>query len=153
MTDLPVNIDTSYADSGTDATVKTHQQHHDAVHALYNNLAGATPNAAAVPALTPTVGTSLATTGTVNLDMATLNGTYQSIAATGNITFTTSNRAAGRTVTIKIAAGAAGRTITLPAWILVGSAVALAASKTGILTVTFFDTTDAAAVAAWAVQE
>lgn len=33
---LPVNIDTTYADSGTDATVKTHQQHHDSIHGIVN---------------------------------------------------------------------------------------------------------------------
>ncbi len=30
---LPVNLDTTYADSGTDASVKLHQQHHDTLHA------------------------------------------------------------------------------------------------------------------------
>lgn len=29
---LPVNIDTSYADNGADASVKVHQQHHDVIH-------------------------------------------------------------------------------------------------------------------------
>ncbi len=29
---LPVNVDTTYADSGTDASVKIHQQNHDLVH-------------------------------------------------------------------------------------------------------------------------
>jgi hypothetical protein len=33
---LPVNIDTTYADSGTDTTVQLHQAHHDAVHAIVN---------------------------------------------------------------------------------------------------------------------
>lgn len=35
---LPVNIDTTYADSGTDASVKTHQQHHDTLHAVVNSI-------------------------------------------------------------------------------------------------------------------
>lgn len=34
---LPVNIDTTYADSGTDASVKTHQQHHDLLHTVVND--------------------------------------------------------------------------------------------------------------------
>lgn len=34
---LPVNIDTTYADSGTDASVKTHQQHHDLAHTIAND--------------------------------------------------------------------------------------------------------------------
>lgn len=33
---LPINIDTTYADSGTDTTVKSHQQHHDAIHGVVN---------------------------------------------------------------------------------------------------------------------
>jgi hypothetical protein len=35
---LPVNIDTTYADSGTDASQKIHQQHHDTAHAYVNLL-------------------------------------------------------------------------------------------------------------------
>jgi hypothetical protein len=34
---LPVNVDTTYANSGTDASVKVHQQHHDAVHNVVND--------------------------------------------------------------------------------------------------------------------
>ena len=34
---LPVNIDTTYADSGTDASVKLHQQHHDAIGGIVND--------------------------------------------------------------------------------------------------------------------
>lgn len=33
---LPVNVDTTYADSGADASVKVHQQHHDALHTNAN---------------------------------------------------------------------------------------------------------------------
>lgn len=38
---LPVNIDTTYTDSGTDASVKLHQQHHDLIseHGDYDNRA------------------------------------------------------------------------------------------------------------------
>ena len=35
---LPPGIDTLYADSGTDGSVKTHQQHHDTVHTYVNKL-------------------------------------------------------------------------------------------------------------------
>lgn len=35
-TTLPVNIDTTYADSASDASVALHQQHHDALHGTYN---------------------------------------------------------------------------------------------------------------------
>ena len=39
---LPANIDTTYADSGTDLSVKVHQQHHDLVHAYVNSESGVT---------------------------------------------------------------------------------------------------------------
>lgn len=107
----------------------------------------------AAPA-TRTVGTGLGTSGTVNLDMAAVHGTIQTIAASGTITFTTSNRAAGREVTLIISAGGSSRTLTWPSWIAVGAALptTLASGKTLVATVTFVDTTDAAAVATAAVQ-
>lgn len=36
MVSLPTNIDATYADSGSDASVKLHQQYHDTVHGLLN---------------------------------------------------------------------------------------------------------------------
>lgn len=39
MSDLPVNVDSTYSDTG-DASVKLHQQHHDALHAAYNAARG-----------------------------------------------------------------------------------------------------------------
>lgn len=104
---------------------------------------------------TPTVGSSLATTGTINLDFSTLDGTYQSQGSlTGAITYTTSNLTAGRTVTLKIANGGTLRAFTFPAWIFVGAAApaSIAASKTAILTITSFSTTDANCIAAYSVQ-
>jgi hypothetical protein len=41
---LPTNIDSSYADSATDASAKLHQQYHDTIHALLNQF-----DVAAVP--------------------------------------------------------------------------------------------------------
>ena len=103
---------------------------------------------------TRTVGTGLSTTGTVNLDMAAVHGTIQAIAASGSITFTSSNRVAGREVTLVIAAGGSSRTLAWPAWLAVGAALptSLASGKTLVVTVTFVDTTDAAAIAASSVQ-
>lgn len=72
---------------------------------------------------TATVGSSLGTTGTVNLDLAALTGTVQTIAASGNITFTTSNRAAGRAFELRIAAGGSSRTLTWPSWTVFGAAL------------------------------
>lgn len=101
-----------------------------------------------------TVGTGLATSGTVNLDMAVLHGTIQTIALSGDVTFTTSNRAAGREVTLILSAGGASRTLAWPSWLVVGTALptTLASGKTAVVTATCTDTTDAATVAAGAVQ-
>ena len=103
---------------------------------------------------TRTVGTGLGTSGTVNLDMASVNDTTQWITATGALTFTTSNRAAGRSVTLVIDAGGSGRTLTWPSWIPGGAALptTLASGKRLIVSVMFLDTTDTAASAAAAVQ-
>jgi hypothetical protein len=104
---------------------------------------------------TPTVGTSLGTSGTVNLDMAALNGTYQSITLTGDITFTASNRAAGRTVTLRlIEPGTASRSLTVPAgWVFVGSQPPVSLSgDVAILSVTFFGTADTDGAAAIATD-
>ena len=115
-----------------------------------------THTAAAVGAApaTRTVGTGLGTSGTVNLDMAAVNDTTQWITATGALTFTTSNRAAGRSVTLAIDAGGSSRTLAWPSWIAVGAALptTLASGKRLIVSVLFLDTTDTAASAAAAVQ-
>lgn len=99
------------------------------------------------------IGTSLGTTGTVNLDMAALTGSYQSINMTGDITFTTSNRAAGRSVTFRLNPGASPRTLAYPSWRFVGTKVtSLAASKLAVLTITFFGTADTDCIAAISVE-
>jgi len=106
------------------------------------------------PTWAPSLGSSLGTTGTVNLDMAALDGTYQTISMTGNITFTTSNRAAARQVTIKLIPGGSARTLTWPSWISLQGDLptTLASGKVAVFTVVFWDTTDAAATAACSVQ-
>ena len=100
------------------------------------------------------VGTSLGTTGTVNLDMSALTGSYQSITMTGSITFTTSNRASGRSVTLRIDPGASSRTLTYPGtWRFVGTKItSLNASKLAVLTLTFFGTADSDCIAAISVE-
>lgn len=91
---------------------------------------------------------------TVNLDLAALDGQYRTISLTGDLTFTASNRAAGRTTVIRIIADASQRTLTFPAdWKFLGTKPAnIAASKTGVLSLTFFGTADSDCVAAWGVQ-
>lgn len=73
---------------------------------------------------TESIGTGLATTGTVNLDFAALLGTKQRIAATGNITFTGSNYADGQTFQVRVDANGATRTLAYPAdWKRIGAAL------------------------------
>lgn len=103
---------------------------------------------------TPPVAALTPTTGAVTLDMAAVDGEYLTHALSGNVTYSSSNRAAGRTVTIKITCDGTLRTFTFPAWVFVGGAApaSIAANKRAILTVTFFDTTDAGAIAAYSVE-
>lgn len=101
------------------------------------------------------IGTSLGTTGAVNLDFAALVGTLQTIAATGDITFTASNMAAGRTFELEIAAGASTRTLAWPAaWVALGAALPLSLASGEILCVAVRSngTTEASVRAAAAVS-
>jgi hypothetical protein len=91
---------------------------------------------------------------TTDLDMSALDGQYRTITLTGDLTLTTSNRATGRTAVIRLLPGAAQRTLTFPVgWVFLGTKPAtLAASKTAVLSLTFFGTADTDCVAAYAVQ-
>lgn len=90
-------------------------------------------------------GTSLGTTGTVNLDLAALAGTDQQITATGNITITTSNRAAGLRGRLRIAAGGSTRTLAWPSWTAYGAALPTSLASGKVLRVAWecTGTTDA----------
>lgn len=86
--------------------------------------------------LAKVVGTALGTTGTVNLDLAALTGTEQDITATGNLTFTTSNRVAGRWLELRIDAGGSTRTLAWPAgWVAFGAALPTSLASGKVLTV------------------
>lgn len=99
------------------------------------------------------LGTALGTTGTIDLDFS-LNELVTMAAMTGNVTFTTSNLAAGRTKTIRIIGGASVYTFTFPAWKFIGAAApaSLAIGKYAVLTLTSIGTTDAEVIAAYAAQ-
>ena len=98
--------------------------------------------------------TTLGTTGTLTLSM---NGAdfVTTGTLTGNVTFASSNRAAGRSVTARVVNGGTTRTLSFPAgWRFVGSKPEeIEANKTGVLALTAFGTDDASVVAAWAVEE
>ena len=98
------------------------------------------------------VNTLATATGTQNLDF-TSEG-YLTHSITGNITYTASNYAAGKSLSVRITSDATQRNLTFPAsWVFVGSKpTAIAASKKAILSVTSFGATEAETVAAYAVQ-
>lgn len=90
---------------------------------------------------------------TTDLDMTAVN--TQTLDLTGNVTFTTSNRGAGRGKSVKILCDGTGRTLAFPAgWKFVGGTMpsSIAANKTGILSILGYGSTDASIVAAWAVE-
>lgn len=91
---------------------------------------------------------------TVDLDMAALDGGYRTISLAGPLGFTTSNRASGRTATLRLVCDATGRALTFPAgWVFIGTKPStIAASKTAVLSLTYFGTADSDCVAAYGVQ-
>lgn len=105
-----------------------------------------------VPALS--THSTLTYAATTNIDFANTVDDFRTVTLTGNITFTTSNLAAGRSRTIRIIGDASLRTFTFPAWKFVGAAApaSLAASKIGILTLTAFGAANADVVAAYAAE-
>jgi len=87
------------------------------------------------------------------VDIDFLEDEVQTISIAVNTTFTTANRAIGKSKTLKIVTDATLRTLTFPAWKFIGTKpVDQAASKTGVLTVTCFGTADTDIVAAYAVE-
>ena len=110
-------------------------------------------NDAAKLPITFTAGT-ITYGATVDLDLAALAGGYRTISLTGALTFTTSNRASGRQVTLRLICDSTARALTFPAgWVFVGTKPStIAASKTAVLSLTFFGAADADCVAAYGVQ-
>jgi hypothetical protein len=117
----------------------------------------------AMPAIATTstaglrVATSFAAIGyasSVTLDMAALDQQYRTISLTGALTFTTSNRAAGRMMSLRLICDATGRALTFPAgWVFVGTKPStIAASKVAVLSLTFYGTADTDCIAAYSVQ-
>jgi hypothetical protein len=97
--------------------------------------------------------TSLDTTGSIDVNFT--GSAYRTQAAlTGNIIYTASNYAQGRTVTIRVLNGSTQRSLTFPAgWRFIGvKPTVIAANKLGVLTITSFGTTEAECVAAWSVE-
>lgn len=97
------------------------------------------------------VNSTLTFAATTNIDFD--GALYQNVSLTGNITFTTSNRVAGKMATVRIIADGSTRTFTFPAWKFMGAIPAnIAANKTAILSLTAFGSAETDVVAAYAVE-
>ena len=82
------------------------------------------------------------------------SNSIQTVSLTGNITFTTSNRGAGKCKTVRIVSDGSTRNFTFPSWTFVGATApaSIAASKTAILHLYCFGTNDTDIVAHYIVQ-
>ena len=102
--------------------------------------------------ITTITHSTLTYAGTTDIDLT--GDDFRTITLTGNITFTTSNRAAARSITLKIIGDSSLRTFTFPSWKFVGGAApaSLAANKIAVLTITAFGTADTDIVAAYAAE-
>ena len=91
---------------------------------------------------------------TVNLDLAARDGQVNTITATGPLELTTSNLANGRTTGLRLIPGASSRTLIFPVdWVFVSAKPAsLPANKVARLSIECHGTTNAAVVAAIAIQ-
>ena len=99
---------------------------------------------------TPSTVTYAATT-----DLDLLSNAIQTVTLTGDVTITTSNKAAGRSLLVRLIASGGVRTFTaLPAWVWVGGTApaSLASGKRALLSLTCFGTADTDIVAAYAVE-
>lgn len=124
------------------------------------NTANTTANTAitnaATAQATATAATSTHSTltyaATTNIDLSAAD--YRTLTLAGNVTFTTSNRAAPRTVSIKIICDGSNRNFVFPAWVFVGAAApaSITAAKRAILTITAFGTNDTDIMAAYSVE-
>ena len=91
---------------------------------------------------------------TTDLDMSDLTGTFKTITLTGDVTFTTSNRVAGRFASIRIIGDSTSRNFTFPSgWVFVGpKPTSIAANKWAAMSLTFFGTNDSDCIAAYAEE-
>ena len=186
---LPENIEATYDDGGDELT-RLHQEHHDRVHEQVNKVGpGRFPDAAGQPAdQVPTtdgedgwnyqgavtssdiagkVDSDLpewghtdqgATSGATSLDFA--GKPYESHTADGDITYSTSNLAEGRTKVVFVEASGADRTLTVPSgWTFAGpnqpdasDQLTVPDGQTAVLSLFSRGTTDADVVAALGME-
>ncbi len=97
--------------------------------------------------------TTLTYGGTTTINFATND--VQTVSLTGNVTFATSSLAEGRGKVLRIICDGTNRNFTFPAgWTFVGSSAptSITASKTAMLSLISFSTTDASVVASYVAQ-
>jgi predicted nucleotide-binding protein len=90
---------------------------------------------------------------TTNLDFN--NDNIKTLTLTGNVTFTTSNKAAIKQKVIRIIGDSSARTFTFPVgWVFIGSGMpaSIATGKTAILSLYCFGSNETDIVAAYSVQ-
>jgi hypothetical protein len=116
----------------------------DGVNALQTSTFGVTNT------VVPIVSVSYSATTTIDFTAAD----YKTVTLAGNITFATSNLAAGRQSVVRIVCDTSTRNLTFPGtWIWLGSIpTTIAANKNGILSLTSYGSTDAGVIAAYSVQ-
>lgn len=105
-------------------------------------------------ALADTFG-SLTYGATTNLDFADSALSMPSLSLTGDVIFTTSNKAIGKYKSVKIQSDATIRNYTFPSgWIWIGNTAPanIAATKTAILSLACYGPNDTDVVASYAVQ-
>lgn len=97
--------------------------------------------------------TTISYSATTDLDLSVTTD-LRTLALTGNVTFTTSNRATGRSLLLRIVADGSTRTLTFPAgWTFTtDKPTQIAASKTALLCLFCYGANDTDIVAAYAVQ-
>lgn len=90
--------------------------------------------------------------GTTNIDMSSAE--MWDLAITGNLTLTTSQKAAGEQTFGRIVADSSSRTLTFPSWVFIGGAApgSLAANKAALLELWCYGTADTDIVARITVQ-
>lgn len=95
---------------------------------------------------------TLTYSGTTDLDFA--GADCRDLALTGDVTFTTSNKASGLSLRVRIKADGSSRNFTFPSWVFVGGAApaALAAGKTAILELQCYGSADTDVVAEYGVE-
>lgn len=96
---------------------------------------------------------TLASGSSIQIDFS-LNQLRSISTLAHDATFTAANLAAGRRQTLRIVCDGTGRNLTWPgSWVWLGTApTAIAASKTGLLTLIAFSSADSGVVAKWEVQ-